>query len=101
MKNYKEFEKINLGYSDVAGLIFRAPCKVTEIHTGADGDYSAYECFGEVSIGEHYTLEFDGEAWLKVYDDAGLTYYKSHIETGFNKFSIYNAGKTFIIHWHE
>lgn len=101
MKTYKDFKKQYIGSSDIAGLIFRAPCNVTQIYFGEDGLYDAYECFGECEIGEHYEKVFSGSTWLKIYDDSELTYSK-YRPNGYQLFDVYRAGSFgCVIHWHE
>ncbi len=73
MKSYKEFEKVHIGDSDIAGLVLRSPSKVQELAFGEDGSYSAYVVDGEVEIGEHYEKVYAAYGWLKIYDDNGLS----------------------------
>ena len=78
MKNYKNFDKISIGTSDIASLTVVTPREdgnlnlASSLHFGADGSYSAYLCAGDVEIGEHYRLVTTGCEWLKIYDDDGL-----------------------------
>ena len=100
--NYKNFEKIYIGDSDIASLVLRTPTKVDILKFGGDSSYYAYECFGEVEIGEHYSKVFSGETWLKIYDDEGLSYSHSEYNGKYKSFDIYRAGEYgCIIHWHE
>lgn len=102
MKNYKSFSKISIGASDIASLTVRSIMNVGIVNFSEDGEYFAYECFGDVEIGEHYTKVFSGNTWLMIYDDFGRTYYKSTYSTGEPKnFDIYTSNKTAIIHWHD
>lgn len=98
MKNYKEFERVYIGDSDMAELAVRSVQRVGLLAFGKDGCYHAYECFGEdVQIGDHYKKVFEGETWLKIYDDHELVYDRR--EDG-KKVDIYRAGEMgCIIHW--
>ena len=80
MKNYKNFESVYLGESDIADLILRTSAgSLTSIHFGSDGDYYAYyvdiKQGEEVRIGEHYQKVFEGKDlyWAKIYDDTSCT----------------------------
>lgn len=74
-KNYKDCEKIPMGYSDIAVLVL-VGCRegqgaVTELlNFGSDGDYSAYIALEDTEIGEHYNKVTSFNSWLKIYDDA-------------------------------
>lgn len=95
-RSYKTFDSVRIGSSDIASLVFRA-CNggVAEIHFGGDGSYYAYECIGNVEIGEHYKKVFEGEGWLMIYDDQQLTYHRYG-----NRFEVYRAGGFgCIIYW--
>lgn len=99
MKNYKEFQKIHIGSSGIASLTLRSCGNVAPLDFGEDGSYSAYECFGDVAIGEHYEKVFSGESWLKIFDDDMLRYDKRGGE--YKHIDIYRAGEMgCIIHWH-
>ncbi len=100
MKHYKEFKKVWLGESDIAALTIRSVDKVYNLKFGGDGIYDAYECFGDVEIGEHYIKEFEGSTWLKIFDDYSLRYDMDYEE--YSKVDIYRA-KNYgcIIHWHN
>lgn len=102
MKNYKDFEKIFLGGSDIASLTMRSVFDVAILRFGKDGAYNAYECFGDdVTIGEHYRAVFDGNTWLTIYDDDGKVY-DAHHPNDFAKVTVYRAGEHgCIIHWHN
>lgn len=101
MKSYKDFEKIYIGCSDIGSLVVRSPYAVREMFFAGDGEYEAYECFGECEIPEHYNLVFSGRAWLKIYDDNKKTYDR-FVPNSCNKFDIYRAGDFgCIIHWHN
>ncbi len=99
---YKNFEKIQIGCSDIASLVARASDSLSEIHFGQDGYYHAYECFGDdVEIGAHYRKVFSGSTWLTIYDDLRVTY-QVHSPNGFSKVDIYRAAEMgCIIHWHN
>lgn len=112
MKNYKDFEKTYLGFSDYASLIAvscptnwddtNGDLRIGQIHFGGDNDYEAYECFGDVEIGSHYEKVFSGKNWLKIYNDQGLAYAGSRDdENGYTLVDIYRAcDYGCIIHWH-
>ena len=100
MKNYKEFNKVWLGESDIAALTVRSCGDVYNLNFGEDGSYDAYECFGDVEIGSHYTKVFEGHKWLKIFDDYRLAYDKYFAE--YESVDIYRAGDFgCIIHWHN
>ena len=83
MKSYKEYEKVFIGDSDIAALTFVGITKngleAKILDFGCDGRYNAYIVDENATIGDHYTLEMEYEtssgfkAWLKIYDDEGLT----------------------------
>ena len=90
MKNYKEFERIYLGSSDVASLTLRAPNLSHVMNFGEDGAYFAYFVEGEAEIGEHYRLEFEcSHCWLWVYDDEGR---RLNIGDARTTIKVYRAG---------
>ena len=100
MKNYKEFNKVWLGESDIAALTVRSCGNVYSLGFSEDGSYDAYECFGDVEIGNHYTKIFEGHKWLKIFDDNRLAYDKYFAE--YEYVDIYRAGNFgCIIHWHN
>ena len=72
MKNYKDFEKIYIGSSDIASLTLRSPQKAYILNFGEDGTYSAYLVTDNAEIGKHYELCFTCDTWLNIYDDDGL-----------------------------
>lgn len=96
MKSYKEFDKVFIGYSDIASLIL-AGCRtgeglVTEVlDFGEDGRYTAYiverSSSEEVTIGDHYRKEFTFNSWIRIYDDEELTFHASA-----DSINIYTAG---------
>lgn len=107
MKSYKDFNKKNIGISDIAQLVFRG-CKVNEgasvdlMNFCEDSVYFAYIVNEKnVSIGKHYTLWNSYRSWLKVYDDDGLSFdseiYLDENGNTFNQFDIYRAGNFGII----
>lgn len=105
MKSYKEFDKRHIGDSDKALLTVISSQNghqiKEEIHFGKDACYQAYECFGDVEIGEHYDKVFDGEVCLTIIDDFNITYQKNFFHN-FDKVSIYRAKDMgCIIHWHN
>lgn len=101
-RSYKEFSKEYIGSSDVASLTLRSPMEACVLSFGRDGSYSAYICEGDdVEIGAHYTRQFSGAYWLKIFDDSEKTY--DHYGDGeFKAFDVYTAGEMgCIIHWHS
>ncbi len=78
MKNYKDFNKIYIGVSDIACLTMTGFRKGTGATTQLlcfmeDGGYSAYHVTEkDVSIGKHYELVAEFNSWLKIYDDMEL-----------------------------
>lgn len=97
MKNYKE-KIISLGCSDIASLTVRSCGNVGEINFGEDGNYKAYEITEDCEIPSHYEKVFEGENWLKIYDDFGLCYSANKGKT----VTIYRAGSFgCIIQWKE
>lgn len=93
MKNYKEFEKVCIGGSDIASLLFRQPMEVKEIGTGEDGTYYAYiiDTEEDIEIGEHYEKVYETNGWLMIYDDDKRTL---KLE---GNYDIYQSNKTFIL----
>ena len=79
-KNYKDFEKIFIGESDIAQLTlryFNDDAKEVELdilHFGEDGAYNAYLIQDEeVEIPNHYQLVFDKQiSWMDIIDDTGI-----------------------------
>ena len=102
MKNYKDFEKIYIGDSDIAALTLRTVGKVYDLRFGGDNAYYAYLCSGnDVEIGSHYRPVFEGEAWLKIYDDRELVVDLRKFEDH-SKMTVYRSGDYgCIIHWHD
>ncbi len=77
MINYKNYFKKEIGTSDYASLIICMPMKeglIKEMTFGQDGTYTAYIVDEEAEIGNHYKLIAEGEKWLKIYDDEGISF---------------------------
>lgn len=87
-RNYKQYTKEYLGYSDIASLTLRSPDKVSILNFGSDGDYHAYIVDENAKIGSHYTKVFECEHWLKIYYDDGILF-----DVMAKKFKIYRAGE--------
>lgn len=102
MATYKDFEKINIGDSDIDSLVLRTYESVALLKFYSVGGYRAYECFGDdVEIDKHYKKVFSGESWLQIYDDYGQSY-MAHLPQDYMKFDVYRAGDyECIIHWHN
>ena len=102
MRSYKEFDKVYIGDSDIASLTMRSVHDVCPLDFTEDSTYHAYVCYGDdVEIGEHYHKVFEGETWLKIYDDNGLTY-NAYRPNGYKMVAVYRAGGFgCIIHWYE
>lgn len=89
MKNYNEFKRINIGSSDIASLIVRCPGSVSELCFGEDGCYFAYDIINEeCKVPSYFKVKFEGETWIKIYDDDSLVYNETH--AGMN-FKIYGT----------
>ena len=99
MKNYHEYEKISLGYSDIAALTVvglneeksrseYAAIAPECLSFREDGNYEAYLVDEDAEIGEHYTLVLTFTNWIKIYDDAGLVYKSEHCK----EIKIYRSG---------
>lgn len=71
-RSYKEFDRVFLGFSDIAGLVARGYDNLQVIRFGGDGSYHAYLC-EDAEIGDHYSKVFECETWLKIYDDREKT----------------------------
>ena len=74
MKDHHEYEKIGLGYSDIAQLVLRSPDKLYGLDFGGDGDYSAYLVDEDCAIPESYKLRFEAKHWIMIYDDVALRF---------------------------
>lgn len=100
MKNYKEFETIELGESDIASVTVRVPNDAFTLNFGKDGSYKAYYVLGEAEIGEHYKLIKEVAAcWLKVYDDEKLVFKSNNYCDKYNTLRVYRAGENGCIIW--
>lgn len=88
MKNYKEQEKVTLGYSDIASVVARSPERAEAILFGADNKYYAYLVDWETEIPQYYNKVFECSSWLKIYDDEGLT-----LDLKGDSFEIYRAAE--------
>ena len=91
MKTYKDYQKWNIGSSDIASLLLLGcnengaePMLLT---FGSDGDYSAYIIPDNVDIGEHYKKVAEYTDWLKIYDDSSLV-----VDIKAKHISVYRAG---------
>ena len=72
--SYKDFEKVSIGGSDIAKLVYVSGDEQTGfIRFIEDGNYSAYIIDGRTEIPAHYSLVASGRSWLKIYDDEGLS----------------------------
>lgn len=69
---YKNYEKVFVGESDIASLIFRSADKLESVNFGEDGDYRAYIVDEDAVIGNHYEYTSTFSTWLSIYDDFGL-----------------------------
>lgn len=76
MKNYKDFNKQYIGFSDIASLVLvgfgENDVETQLLHFGRDGAYDAYVVDGETEIGAHYELVASFSSWTRVYDDSSL-----------------------------
>lgn len=94
MKNYKEFNQIALGTSDIASITVRTPMDAFVVHFGKDSDYYAYLIEGEAEIGGHYTLVKECDAcWMRVFDDNKLTFESKNYYGTYNTLRIFRAGE--------
>lgn len=90
-KTYKDFERINIGASDIASLTIRAGTEVKSLNFGTDGSYYAYIVTDPAQIGAHYTrVASFNSSWIKIYDDEGKTFEK-HVD-GTKTINVYRAG---------
>ena len=91
MKTYKDYQKWNIGSSDIASLLLLGcndnGAEPMLLAFGSDGDYSAYIIPEGVEIGEHYKKVADYSDWLKIYDDDSFV---MNIEA--KSISVYRAG---------
>lgn len=81
MKHYKDFNKQNIGSSDMPILIMLGykigvGAVPQLLHFGEDGRYFAYVVEeNDIEIGSHYSTVAEFSKWLKIYDDDGLVNY--------------------------
>lgn len=92
MKNYKEYEKVCFGESDIATLIFVGfsddGLKIHPVHFGGDDAYFGRIVDEDTDIPEHYSLEAEFTNWLTVYDDDTAT-----IKLHGDVIKVYTAGE--------
>lgn len=79
MKDHHDYPKEFIGCSDISILTFvglddLSHVEASAITYGGDGDYLAYIVDEKCEIPSHYTLVGKFKQWLKIYDDAGLSY---------------------------
>lgn len=72
IKQLGEFDCV-LGDSDIASLTLRLPMSVHTLDFGEDGRYYAKVVAEEFTVPPTYRRLHIGDAWLKIYDDEGLT----------------------------
>ena len=87
MKTYKDFEKMYIGYSDIASLTIRACGCVDMLNFGGDNRYYAYIVNEEIEMPKHYTKTHEFKNWIKIYDDEKLTF-----NVKAEKIEIYQSG---------
>lgn len=92
MKNYKDFEKMYIGDSDIASLILAGfkeniGLSLKELHFSEDASYNAYVVDEECNIPEHYEFVESFDCWLKIYDDTELV-----CRFSAEKINVYRAG---------
>lgn len=99
MKNYKDYEMVYLGASDISCLSFRSCGEIKNLDFGSDGVYWAYLVDKHCKIPDHYDLKIHfrpdeyGKRWLWVYDDRTRTFMTEFA----NEIKIYRAGDFGII----
>ena len=95
MRTYKDFQKWNIGSSDIASLLLLGcnenGAEPMLLAFGSDGDYSAYIIPDNVEIGEHYKKVAEYTDWLKIYDDSSLVVRGNDIVT-----DVHCTGGTFV-----
>lgn len=107
LNDYHSCEKIRIGSSDYCSLIAvgcgEDDLKTAVIHYVEDGDYKAYVCGEETEVPPYYKKVFECAAWLKIYDDYGITFDSIDNYSDFNHFAIYRSGSygTIIKMWKE
>jgi len=91
MKDYHEYGRVELGYSDIASLVmvgFKHDEGVVPemLRFYSDGCYGAYLVDEYAEIGSHYKEVASYDSWLKIYDDHELVFdmYAKH-------FTVYRA----------
>lgn len=77
-KYYKDFEKVFIGFSDIASLTLRGCSEEGELllqnlKFGGDGTYHAYFIKGNAIIGDHYEKVGEFHHWLEIFDDESKT----------------------------
>lgn len=80
-KNYKDYQLIYLGMSDMDSLVlvyfdnvdYEVQSRILPM--GSDGAYRARVVYNDVEIPSHYTKQFSINAsWVKIYDDDSLVW---------------------------
>lgn len=91
MKNYKEYSKNFIGFSDIATLVCvgmeKGKLKNEFLHFGEDGRYYAYFVEEDTKIPSHYEKICTFHDWMKIYDDEALT-----LNINVNEINVYRAG---------
>ena len=96
MKNYKDYQLIGFGMSDIASLVlvyfdnvdYEVQSKI--LHMGSDGAYRGRIVYNDVEIPRHYTKQLSINAsWVKIYDDDSLVW----IGKGDAIYEFYTAGE--------
>jgi hypothetical protein len=86
---YKDFEKVFVGVSDVASLVFRFCDHVEVVNFGGDSAYYAYLIPEGCRLTNRYEEVASGIWWLSVYDDTHRTL---NIHCGPKPIRVYRAG---------
>ena len=78
-KNYKDYQLIDFGYSDVGALVIvcfdnvEYEMQSSFLNMGSDGSYWGRVVYNDVEIPSYYTKQFSINAsWVKIYDDDSL-----------------------------
>lgn len=91
MKNYKDYQKVSIGSSDIASLVLvgisESNLKAEFLHFAGDGEYQAYIVDNEAEIGAHYEKMYTFTHWMKVYDDEELMH-----DFNAREINVYRAG---------
>lgn len=87
-RNYKDFNKIFIGESDIASVVLRSWNSASILNFGQDDSYLAYFVDEEIEIPAHYSLVFESDYWLKIFDDSSLAR-----EIRADKIRVYRAGE--------